>query len=295
MKKLKTGYRYDPRSTDDLIHTALISDNDDTYMFHVELLRYRCTEEVIEKAIRLCVNENPKKRELGADILGVQNGLYEEKCNEILISLLQDECSDVIEAALISIAIRKLINAINPILKLRYHPNAGVRFSVAYAIGAIEHEHLSEEILYELKHVLISMSSDVDSKVRLEATNHLVFCEIKTNNIIDALLHRVNDEDAEIRAAALLGLADKRYKYITDLLIHELSTSEYICDDTLDAAGRVADARLLPILTELKQEGIDKKLGTKFLDEAIDECNQDKNPNHRANCKIKCDEDGDKK
>src|SRR5438309_1224094 len=60
----------DPRSTHELISTALIAPDEEVASEAILALHYRATREVFDAASQLCKSECPQERSLGANILG---------------------------------------------------------------------------------------------------------------------------------------------------------------------------------------------------------------------------------
>jgi hypothetical protein len=262
----------DPRPTDELIRTALAQDPEgEEYWETVSLLEYRGTEEVFEAAARMCNSHIDRERLLCAGIMawvGYTHGAYNEQSVALLIPLLEDKNSEVIATAVRSLGKRKAVEAIERILQLKDHPDEAVREAVATALGDVHYTDIPSGCLETLAEDLISLSRDPNRSVRNEATWSLAFWNEATPEVVAALQDRTKDEDDEIRADALMGLAQLRYPGVVELIINELSTREWIHDDTLDAAAITKDPRLLPILQELKEEGFEST----FLDDAIHAC-----------------------
>jgi HEAT repeat protein len=121
-------------------------------------------------------------------------------------------------------------------------------------------------------HTLIELSRDQDELVRDWATFGLGSqIETDTAPIREALFARLSDADEIVRGEALVGLARRRDERAIEPLIQELQRypAEKIGDFAIEAAEEMADARLLPILTRLKQSS-----GSEKFDEAIRCCSE---------------------
>ena len=97
---------------------------------------------------------------------------------------------------------------------------------------------------------LIALSNDEDSSNRDWATFFLATSEVVNEAVAEALLQRLTDIHGETRSEAVLGLAKRRHPRILNFLV------EYLAGDNiglmeLEAAGSMADERLLPVLEEL--------------------------------------------
>ncbi|MHB1456337.1 MAG: HEAT repeat domain-containing protein [Armatimonadota bacterium] len=253
----QSNINYKQKSTDDLIKIALESDDLTRYFDIVTILSSQGTSEVFARARELCFSENDNAKIMGLDILG-QLGFpgrpFADESSEILLDLLYKEPSnDVFKA--IAVANMHLENhdlrLVQPLIRMKSHEDAEVRRSVAIGLSGYE-DHAAIETFIEL-------SSDPDSGVRDSAVFYgLSFlCGLDTPEIRDALLMRIDDEDAVIRAEAILGLANLKDKRAIEPLIKELQeqSKEFLVYDYLiDAALNLADERLCPSLIKFKKE-----------------------------------------
>lgn len=279
---LEQGFHSDPRSTEELIRTALslpVDEND--YWVTAELLQYRSTEDVFEAASEMTKSENPRERVLAVDILrgiGVRVGEYHDESVDLMIPLLKDKDVDVVASAAWGIGIRfrdsslaKITSqerAAEAIMELVEHPCPEVRWPTAHALKWLEDEGLSALTLDRVLRALAGLCSDEDRDVRDEATSALKYSPKYTVEAVEALFQNTHDVDGEIRGEALHGLACAKDPRAVDLIRSELSNRKWVYDATLDAAGTTGDSRLLPILYELKKNGITSR----FLDQAIEAC-----------------------
>ncbi|WP_082730423.1 MULTISPECIES: HEAT repeat domain-containing protein [Sphingomonas] len=94
---------------------------------------------------------------------------------------------------------------------------------------------------------LIALTSDPDTANRDWATMLLAQTEIDTAEVRAALLERVGDTDAIVRAEALVGLVQRDRELALPLVAAELQGND--CNTVLiEAAEALADRTLLPIL-----------------------------------------------
>ncbi len=151
--------------------------------------------------------------------------------------------------------------AIEPLVKLKNHPTADVRFGVVSGISCQE-DALAISTLIEL-------SSDEEEDVRNWASFGLGSqIDTDTVEIREALFQRLADENQEIRGEALVGLAKRRDERVVELLIKELS-SDSVGILAVEAAKEIGDAQLYSVLMQLKERwNIDKNL----LEQAINSC-----------------------
>ena len=146
--------------------------------------------------------------------------------------------------------------AIRPLARFKNHPDPGVREGVVHGLMAYEDELAIS--------TLIELSADPESLIRDWATFGLG-TQIKSDTpaIRSALLARTSDEDVDVRAEALIGLAKRRDQRVAELLIpllepdifwSDISSGDYSRSLELEAAEELADPRLLPALERLAQE-----------------------------------------
>jgi HEAT repeat protein len=253
------------RSTRELIEAALVEPDEEAYSEMLTTLHFRGTREVLDAARELCASEEADRRSLGAAIMGQlgfpERAFPEESSAALLEMLAAEENAEVLEAIAVSLGHLQTIAAVEPLVKLKNHPNARVRESVAFGLKAHEDTRAIA--------ILMELTADQDKEVRNWATFALgQQINIDTPEIREALLRRTDDDDREVRCEALLGLARRKDERVIDPLIKELST-ESPMDLALEAATNMADERLLPLLIAFRKTGrADKEL----IDEAIIAC-----------------------
>ncbi len=249
----------------ELIKYALAEPDEDKASDAVAALHLRGTRDVFDAARDLCASDDPERRALGADILGqlgTPDRPFLEESVDILLRMLATEHDPGVLYS-IAIAFGQLQDSrgIEPLLRLVGHPDALVREGVAFGLGGallgIKGRRHDDAI-----HALIGLTTDEDVDVRDFATTALA-CEllasVRMPEINEALLRRVSDEDAEVRAEALLGLAFRKDRRIVEPLGRELSgqiTDHYDMLLLLEAAAEIADPSLCPVLQKLKDRGL---------------------------------------
>jgi HEAT repeat protein len=258
--------RSDPRAIHEFVTMALTEPDEDTAWEAVVTLHFRGTREVFDVARQLCTSECPQERTLGANILGqlgVPKRRFPKESVKVLRELLAvDTDEDVLDAACIALGHTPDPTAIPSLARLKTHPSVKVRYAVVFALAGLEDQLAIK--------TLIEMSSDREELVRDWATFGLgTQIDVDTPEIRAALFARVVDEDEVTRGEALVGLARRKDQRVIEPLIKELERypdAEY-GSYSVEAAEEIADARLLPVLTRLKQAS-----DTKTLDEAIRRC-----------------------
>lgn len=237
----------DPRSTEDLIATALVEmdeESDEPRLDNaLHVLRRRCNRETFEIAKSLGQDEDPKKRGLCADILGDMGEFinaepesdnimrrhgdyvhpFEEESVDVLLTMLENE-NDIDVLYSIGVAFGHLKNPrpIEALVKLKNHPHQDVRYGVVMG--------LQGQIGDRAIQTLIELSQDEDSDVRDWATFGLGSCLYEEDTLIDtpeiraALYRNIDDDDEETRYEALAGLTKRFDRDIIPRILDELSS-----------------------------------------------------------------------
>lgn len=233
-------------SIPEIIKLAYSVDDDEKYWILIAALHELGNQEVFTKAKSLSRSADPINREIGADILG-QLGWKKKYCHDesvqILIELLNDKVPDVVASAACSLGHRNDKRSISCLLKLVNHSCARVRDGVAFGLSTLDD--------IEAVNGLISLSKDADFDVRNWATFSLGSqCDIDNQDIRLALHERIQDDDAEIRGEAFIGLARRKDITIKQKLIVELS-EEFNGIWPVEACSYIPDSDYIPILQRL--------------------------------------------
>jgi HEAT repeat protein len=224
-KKRTEEARADPRSTLELIQEALEYEAEEpheaphSYNKALIDLQIRATRDVLDEAMRLCSGDRPEEKILGADILGqlgIPERVFPKESLAVLLPMLEQETDvDVLQAVAIALGHLGDPEAIPHLIKLKKHPDAGVRYGVVHGLLTYDDESAIE--------ALIELSQDVDEDVRNWATFGLgTQIEVDTPAIRDALYARIADPHDETRGEALVGLARRQDERVLQPLIAEL-------------------------------------------------------------------------
>jgi HEAT repeat protein len=264
-QKRTIAARADPRSTHELISIVLTGADEDTAWEAVTVLHWRGTREVFDAARQLCASECPKERALGADILaqlGIPERSIPDEALAILTGLLQrDQENDVLSSAAFACGHLHDARAVGALVKLKNHSHEDVRYAVVF--GLLGHPDR------RAVRALIKLSADPDAHVRDWATFGLgQQIDTNTREVREALFARVEDEDDDTRAEALMGLARRHDARVIEPLIEELR-SDAVTILVVEAAGETGDPRLYSPLAALRGRG---DVDSSFIEEAIARC-----------------------
>ncbi|MHB1000158.1 MAG: HEAT repeat domain-containing protein [Armatimonadota bacterium] len=303
MKKTKTK---DPRTTDELFKLAVSTEDDDEFNKAVYILWDRHDNEVIDTAYHFCHSKVAQERAVGAYVLsgntkeGVRSGAT--SINQIpdiiafLSDMLDDEDSEVLRAAVFGLGtldpsfgymdeegyrndvkVRQgLVKSIPGILRLADHPDSYVRKAVAHALGSMDDSlRSSKRLQHSAESVLLKLASDENTDVREEVFVNLTSIEEWSPEIRQMLYDHLNDEDESVRGVILYEFAERDEPGTVELLIREISTHTDINEIfILEAATKLADSRLLPVLQKLQEQGVNPFQS--LLDNAIEACSGSK-------------------
>ena len=257
--------RDDPRPVGELISILLSGPDEGLYWDAVCALHWRGTQEVLDRAVRLCHSACAVERRAGADILGqlgVPDRTYPETCLRTLLDMLvQEDDHDVLRAVLVALSHLRNPKAIVPASRFRHHPDPDVRHGVVLALTG----HEGEQALG----VLIELTRDPEAHVRDWATFALGSqVDVDTPELRDALAGRLSDEDDDSRAEAMVGLAQRGDWRVLSPLRRELELDS-VGALAVEAAALIGDPELLPALIAL-EDWWDVDAGS--LGEAIRAC-----------------------
>jgi len=263
------NWRADPRTNEELLHTALTQEDEELVWDAIGVLHLRGSPDTLEAARQLCASQDANDRRVGADILGQlgkeENKFHEESVTILLDLLEREQDPDVLNSAAVALGHRKDPRAIEPLIRLKNHPHEDVRFGVVLGFLTQEDERAIN--------TLIELSTNSDSDVRDWATFGIgSMIETDTPAIRAALMARITDEDGDTRGEAIVGLARRHDERVVEPLLAELEAG-WDGRLLLEAATEIADPRLYPVLARLQEEwDDDKDWPYSALKEAIAAC-----------------------
>lgn len=214
----------DPRSTAELIETALVEAGQDQFIeghnYAVVILQTRGSREILEATLSLCASPDPKRRELAAEILG-QLGFgdrtFPEECCDALLGLVRhDPDLQVLIVAVFAFGHLRNRRGDPDLIALKAHPDREVRQGVAFSLnGATSPEAIR---------TLLELMEDPYELARDWATTAIGDLESGDGpEIRAALWRRIGDSDRIVRAEALNGLARRHDRRAIPRIIAELS------------------------------------------------------------------------
>lgn len=256
--------RDDPRPTGTLLAGAL--ENDDAEC--VLALQYRGTREVFDAAAALCASPDTRDRGIGVWILGqlgVTPPTFVAESVDVLLPMLNSEHdTEVLENVVVALGHRRDARAIEPLVNLRRHPEAFVRYGVALAIMNFDDGRAVA--------TLIELSEDPDEMVRDWATFGLgSIQDVDTPEVRDALAARLGDPDEQTRGEALVGLARRFDPQVTEVILGRLAGQD-VDEFVIRAATEFPDPAFLPHLRQLAELATPTGVPEQDIAEAITRC-----------------------
>ncbi len=259
-KSKKNARPADPRTSEELLSQVLVMDLEENEKAWdlIRILQSRLTT-IFPKVQEMVRSDSVPAKCVAAAILG-QNGREDKslgaECVAELVHLLQKESDPaIIGSAVAAIGSFEGLAPRDLILSFAEHPDADVRFHVACAIGTFEDD---KSIAAQIK-----LSQDSDRDTRNWATFGLgSLIDEDTPAIRAALAARLDEEDAEIRGEAMVGLANLLDPRVIGPLLKELKDASpdrpgshweeavEVIGDHADKLGPEWD-RLLAVLEDL--------------------------------------------
>ena len=242
-------HEFDARSSEEVVkHFRRLLESDDDDGASMALVTYRGGLDEFYLGQHYACSADPLDRVTGAMLLG-QLGwgdqTFQEESVDILISLLQDTDTRVVEAALNALGHRTFGRSIPFILPLAEHQDKKVRLAVAFSLGG---RHADADAI----RTLVMLAGDEDRDVRNWAAFGLgSMTELDTPELRDALAGLLSEEDDEIRGEALIGLARRHDARALPALVAELK-GPFGGSWCLEAAELLAESSLLPLLIDLR-------------------------------------------
>jgi len=154
--------------------------------------------------------------------------------------MLEDEQDHgVLQSILVALSHQGRSEAVLPALRFRHHDHPEVRHAVVLVMSGQENEQAIA--------VLIELTSDPETRVRDWATFALgTLVDLDTPEVREALAERLNDDDDDTRAEAVVGLAKRGDRRILTILQEDLAR-ESVGSLSVEAAALMGDPQLYPL------------------------------------------------
>ncbi|RKH73026.1 hypothetical protein D7X96_02955 [Corallococcus interemptor] len=220
-------------------------------------LHERDRQEVFDAGVQLLRSASARERERGVGLLfytGWPNSVnFEERRargTEILLSALSTEQDvSVLQQMGRTLGHFEDIRSVRALLTLKDHPDARVRQGVVWGLRP-HARHVSVAL-----RTLLELSRDGDTSVRKEVLSGLSLVgedALDTPELRDAFFDRLSEEDAGIRAKALLGLARRKDPRAREPLRRELERRP-VAIEAIEAVRYLEDASFLPLLLAVRE------------------------------------------
>lgn len=186
------------------------------------------TREVFDIAAEWCEGRDPLRRARGADVIAQLGKTVEHRSNNFpveafgVISRMLERETEIRPLASAIFALGHLDDpsAVPLILKHATHPNADIRFAVAFALGPYANDPRAIQ-------VLLKLTANQDEDVRDWATFGLgVLGNADTVEIRKALVARLSDPNEDAREEAIVALTKRHDRRALPCLIQMLKQPE---------------------------------------------------------------------
>jgi len=209
--------------------------DDDAPWDAVKELRRRNTPEVFNLAVSYSQSKVSLERARALDVLAqlgagkpTSERAYLDESISIAETFLGDDDPVVVHSAAWALSHLRNDRAISALIRLRVHPDPGVRLAVASGIVGTGRVDSIQ--------TLIGLMEDVDDVVRDWATFGLgTQCSEDSEEIRAALRKRLNDTFEEARNEAIWGLARRKDRTGWQQLLDRLQTDHWSGDETTAA------------------------------------------------------------
>jgi len=228
---------------DELFAKTLIGEyDDDAPWAAVHELRRLGTQEIFERAVEWCRSTDPLRRARAADVIA-QLGktadhpehAFPEDSFIVIASLIKIETAPVPLSSEIQ-ALGHIGNprAVRILSPFQIHPDVGVRFALACALGSFADDPMAVD-------ALVKLTRDEDEDIRDWATFGIgALSKSDSSAIREALVARLDDEFEDAREEAIVGLVRLKDERVLPALLIALE-QEDVPDIMIDAARDMLD------------------------------------------------------
>jgi len=225
---------------DEVFAKSLIGEYDDDAPWEaVRELQDIGTQAVFEKSVEWCRSTDPLRRARAADVIAQlgktadhpENALPEDSFI-VIASLIKIEADPrPLSSAIYALGHIGNPRAVRILSPFQIHPDAGVRFALACALGCFADDPMAVD-------ALIKLTRDENEDVRDWATFGIgTLSKSDTPAIREALFARIDDQIEDVREEAIAGLVRLKDERVLPALLNALEledTPEEIVDAALD-------------------------------------------------------------
>jgi HEAT repeat protein len=194
----------------------------------VHELQHIGTQEIFDKSVEWCRSTDPLRRARAADVIAQlgktadhTENAFPEDSFIVIASLIKIET----DPAPLSSEISALGHIGNPrsvriLAPFQIHPDAGVRFALACALGSFADDPMAVD-------ALIKLTRDEDEDVRDWATFGIgALSKSDSSEIREALFARLDDESEDVRQEAIVGLVRLKDERVLPALLSALEQED---------------------------------------------------------------------
>ncbi len=262
----------DTRTNEELFNAALtLTEADEEFAWTaITELQHRGTRDVFEQACKLCASPESQERRVGTSILGqlgVLKRTFPAETVTVLLDMLELEQEPrVLESIAIALGHRHDPRAIEPLARLKKHPNDHVRYGVVSGLTGYEDELAIQ--------TLIELSRDTTAYYVRDWATFGLGTQIKsdTSAIREALVACMADEEGIVRGEAMIGLALRHDQRMIEPLLNDLTVG-WLGTTLTDEADRIRQT-LYPVLVQMSEawKGDRTTESYKQLEDSIEKC-----------------------
>jgi hypothetical protein len=259
-------------SDDKLLYRLMHNKSEQSYWDNIQILWHRPSEILFTKCVELSQSDESKNRKIGIDILsqfGFPPRPFLNQSITLYFDMLETENDpNVIQSLLFAIGKNNDTLSIPQIEKLcsfKTTNEESIKQGLVSSIGFISNKNAID--------VLIKLSADKCNSIRDWATFYLAQGRRNNKKIRAALWARVADKHQDTKFEAILGLAIRKDKRVSDIIKRILLHGEY---STLlfEAIEELNDKQFLPLLQQnlesVKDDGGINPTWLKDLKECIE-------------------------
>ncbi|NHZ34748.1 HEAT repeat domain-containing protein [Massilia rubra] len=229
--------------------------------------RFATSKNAHKRALAMYIASQLRRKRYSKQWGAVSDEYAVKETHALLLAGLKDPITNVVTAAISGFGHRPHPLALPALLAFATHPDADIRFKVAFALAAYRDDASVEALLV--------LATDPDDATRDWATFALgSIHEADTVEIRERLWLNLGDSDDSVSGEALAGLASRKDERVIAVLLERLDGNCMVFE--LDAAEMMASPLLLERLNALKDAVVRDEDSSSYwhnrLDSAIAAC-----------------------